>query len=163
MKDHRYIPSWPLPAYIFIPGVNPHPKKAGGHMEGQADPIAPQIDLKHPELSDYLRFSLDLFNHHYYWESHVYLEALWNAHHRQGSVADFLKALIKLAAAAIKLQLDQKNIAFDHILRAKELLTSVIAIEGDQFLGFNLKDLNQQLGDLSAENLSIFPLYPTWK
>ena len=132
-------------------------------MEGQADPIAPQIDLKHPELSDYLRFSLDLFNHHYYWESHVYLEALWNAHHRQGSVADFLKALIKLAAAAIKLQLDQKNIAFDHILRAKELLTSVIAIEGDQFLGFNLKDLNQQLGDLSAENLSIFPLYPTWK
>jgi len=45
---------------------------------------------------------IDLFNGGYYWESHVALESLWIACGRKGIVADFLKGLIKLAAAGVK-------------------------------------------------------------
>src|SRR5689334_15901904 len=96
---HRFIPTWPFPSYIFIPGVNPHPKKTGGHSHGEPEPKSEPLDLQKPQDSQFLRFSLDLYNYGYFWESHVYFEALWNAHGRQGSVADFLKGMIKLSAA----------------------------------------------------------------
>ena len=134
----RLIPSLPFPSYIFIPGVNAHPKKEGGHMEGQLDPVSEIIDLNHPEDSKFLRYSLDLYNHGYFWESHVYFEAIWNAHGRVGSVADFLKGMIKLGAAGVKLQINQANNARLHFLRAKELFESVMKAEGSTFLGFNL-------------------------
>ena len=50
---------------------------------------------------DYL-LGCDLFNHGYYWEAHETWEGLWNACGRSGTTADFLKGLIKLAAAGVK-------------------------------------------------------------
>jgi len=101
MTKRRYSEQ-SFPSYVFIPGQNPHPKKEGGHMEGKSEPIAAPLDLEHPETSPEFCYGIDLFNHRYYWESHVYFEALWNAHRRHGVVADFLKALIKLSAAGVK-------------------------------------------------------------
>jgi hypothetical protein len=154
----RLEASWPFPSYIFIPGVNPHPKKSGGHMEGEGDPVAPLIDVSAPEKNKFLRYSLDLYNHHYYWESHVYFEALWNAHKREGSVADFLKGMIKLGAAGVKFTINQKEAANGHFERAIELFESVRQSEGDEFLGFNLKNLVEQIK--LNQNLSVIP---SWK
>ena len=42
---------------------------------------------------------IDLFNHGYYWESHECWENVWNRVGRRGLTADFMKALIKIAAA----------------------------------------------------------------
>jgi len=137
----RYQSSWALPPYIFIPGVNPHPKKLGGHMEGESDPIAPEINLNHPEQNIFFRYSIDLYNHGYYWEAHVYFEALWNAHKRVGSVADFLKGLIKMCAAGVKQLIDQTQNRDDHFQRACELFESVKKVEGEIFLGFDLNEL----------------------
>lgn len=131
----------PFPPYIFIPGKNPHPKKEGGYMNGEPDPVAPAIDLNHPENSEFLLHSLNLYNQGYYWESHVYFEALWNAHGRVGSVADFLKAMIKLGAAGVKLSIDQPHEAKVHMRRAHELFTSVLSSEGSSFLGFDLSEI----------------------
>jgi hypothetical protein len=47
-------------------------------------------------------YGLDLFNAGYYWEAHEAWEALWHAAGRKGATADFLKGLIKLAAAGVK-------------------------------------------------------------
>jgi Domain of unknown function (DUF309) len=145
LEDHeftmRYFPEKDLPSYIFIPGQNPHPKKSGGHMEGQEDPVAEPIDPTHPEKSDFLRYSVDLYNHGYFWESHVYFEALWNAHGRRGPIADFLKALIKLGAAGVKFNLKQDKLALEHLDRARELLESILKLEGDLFLGFSLSEV----------------------
>ena len=146
-----------FPSYIFVPGQNPHPKKEGGHMEGQSDPIAEPLRLDHPEQSPEFRFGIDLFNHRFYWESHVYFEALWNAHNRQGEVADFLKALIKLSAAGVKINLTQHEYAQDHVQRAIELLEAVKSNVGIHFLGFNLDEL---LTDIRNGN-EIF-LHPSW-
>ncbi|WPU66761.1 DUF309 domain-containing protein [Peredibacter starrii] len=159
----RLIPDWPFPPYIFVPGENPHPKKSGGHMEGQGDPVARPIDLDHPEQSEFLRYSLDLYNAQYFWESHVYLEALWNAHGRVGSVADFLKGLIKLGAAGVKVKINQKASAIDHLLRAKELLSMVMEKEGSLFLGFNLEKIIDLIDNsIDSKELSL-KVYPEWK
>lgn len=110
-------------------------------MEGEEDPVVPPLDVHRPSDSETLRYSLDLYNHGYFWESHVYFEALWNAHKREGSVADFLKGMIKLGAAGVKLRLNQAASARGHMERASELFEDVMKKEGERFLGFNLKDL----------------------
>ena len=159
----RLIPNWPFPPYIFVPGENPHPKKSGGHMEGQGDPVAKPLDVLHPEQSEFLRYSLDLYNAEYFWESHVYLEALWNAHGRVGSTADFLKGLIKLGAAGVKVKINQRTSAVDHFLRAKELLTEVREKEGRLFLGFDLVKIIESLDNaIESEELSL-QIYPDWE
>lgn len=158
-KPPRYIPEWPFPTYVFIPGVNTHPAKPGGHMHGKPEPIADKIDLIHPEENSYFKYALDLYNHQYFWESHVYFEALWNAHGRVNPVADFLKGLIKLGAAGVKLTIEQKAAALGHFARAQELFQSVKESQGDQFLGFNLTQIIQDL-DTPGQ---CFPLYPSWK
>lgn len=134
-----------FPPYIFIPGVNPHPKKEGGYRYEQAEPEAEMIDLAHPEKSEFLQHSLALYNNGYYWESHVYFEALWNAHSRKGSVADFFKAMIKLGAAGVKLSIQQPKLANEHLLRAKELFSGVMNSEGPHFLGLDLREIIQHI------------------
>lgn len=162
MSKHRLIPEWPFPPYVFIPGENPHPKKTGGHMEGESDPVTLPIDPLHPEKSDFLRYSIDLYNAGYFWESHVYFEALWNAHGRSGSIADFLKGMIKLGAAGVKIKIQQPVSATDHYLRARELFSSVAEKEGTEFLGFDLKKLNHSI-DLVLENKEKdIIVFPSW-
>lgn len=159
----RLLPNWPLPEYIFIPGKNPHPKKAGGHMEGQGDPVAPTIDPDHPEKNEYLRFALDLYNHGYNWESHVFFEALWNAHGRKGSTANLLKGFIKLGAAGVKLSIDQELSAIGHFERAKELFRDVTQCEGPIYLGFNLNQLIFKIEEIIPGNQNTLKIYPVWR
>jgi hypothetical protein len=153
-KIPRLIPERKFPDYIFIPGKNPHPKKTGGHMEGEKDPVSAPIDKNHPQNSDALKYALDLHNHGYFWEAHVYFEALWNAHQRTGHVADFLKALIKLSAAGVKININQGKIAEDHFERAIELFNS---IGTDDFLGFDLEELKKL-----AREKKVGPILPNW-
>lgn len=160
--NDRLIPEWPFPLYVFIPGENPHPKKSGGHMEGVGDPVTQTLDVTHPEQSDFLRFSLDLYNHEYFWESHVYFEALWNAHGRVGSVADFLKGMIKLGAAGVKIKINQRPSAVDHFMRAKELFSIVKAVEGTNFLGFDLNQLILDIDQTMNTKEMKLTVYPSW-
>lgn len=158
----RRLSTQPLPQYIFIPGANPHPKKSGGHMEGLADPKAHEIDLHHPEQNSELAYALDLFNYGYYWESHVYFEALWNAHQRSGAVSDLMKAFIKLGAAGVKLSIDQKESARGHFERALELISSVMTTQGRVFLGFDLTLIHMNIKTALSQDLQIFDIYPDW-
>lgn len=162
-KSHRFMPEWPLPAYIFVPGANPHPKKEGGHSEGQGDPQGDPVDLNHPEKNKLLRYAVDLFNNAYFWESHVYFEALWNAHNRTGPVADFFKGFIKLGAAGVKLTISQDVSAREHFERAKELFLDVKKIEGENFLGFYLPEIISQIDLAFAGELKSFEIYPEWE
>lgn len=158
MSFKRLIPERPFPEYIFIPGKNPHPKKLGGHMEGEEDPIALVINLSHPNENDFFRYAIDLFNFGYFWESHVYFEALWNAHQRTGDVADLMKAMIKLGAAGVKILIGENLRAEEHRDRARELFEIVRAHQGDQYLGINILDLIQQID--SKVDIKIIP---QWK
>jgi hypothetical protein len=164
----RYMPTWVLPPYAFLPGHNTHPNKPGGHMYGKEEPEAEQIDLENPNSNNIFRYSLDLYNLDFYWEGHVYLEALWNAHDRKGHIADFSKGFIKLAAAGIKFKLGQQAAGIGHLKRGIELFKSIKVSNDKNFLGFNLQEISHQteLEISRMKNNQIkrmnLPIHPNW-
>lgn len=132
-------------------------------MEGEEDPVAMAIDLQDPAGNDHLRYAIDLFNHGYFWESHVYFEAIWNVHGRKGSIADFMKGMIKLGAAAIKFKLNHPMSGRAHLARAMELFDFVKSLEGSEFLGFDLEELSQKIaGSIDSGNV-VFKIHPHWE
>jgi len=136
-------------------------------MFESGEPHTEPIDPENPGKSDFYRFGLDLLNFNFYWEGHVYLEALWQAHKRKGSIADFMKGLIKLGAAGVKIRLGHIRPTIGHLRRASEIISSVSNDVEDYFLGFELKSLIQDIDNHIAlmENnnscLLDFQLYPS--
>jgi hypothetical protein len=108
------------------------------------EPLAPDT---WPDSADYL-YGIDLFNHGFYWEAHESWEGLWHVAGRRGVIADFLKALIKLAAAGVKHLEGMPRGTCSHAGRAAELWREVAGAVGeDQFLGLSLGELtNLALG-----------------
>ena len=169
----RLYPEKEFPPYAFVPGINTHPGKPGGHMEGEDDPIVAPMDPHKFWDSEAFLYAIDLYNFGYYWEGHVWLEALWHEAHKEGLMGDFLKGLIKLCAAGVKAKTGQAEPVKGHAKRARELFLKVGQQTHDQhFAGFSLLNLISQAEDISenAENFSqgadiegpIFPLpiYP---
>jgi len=102
-------PNWPryssrpFPAYQFLPGKNPHPRRdPRGHSYGQPEPkpLAFSPDEWH-ESEDYL-YGIDLYNFAYWWECHEVFEGLWHAMGHKTQQGIFFQALIQLAAANLK-------------------------------------------------------------
>ena len=93
----------PFPAYRFIPGQSPHPRRdALGHSYSQPEPTCRNVPAERWfESEDYL-FAVDLYNHGYWWESHEVLEALWHAAGHATPEGEFYRALIQFDAACLK-------------------------------------------------------------
>jgi hypothetical protein len=143
MATPRLLPDVPLPPYTFVPGRSPHPvSEPAGHQYGVAPAPVPPIDPADWRRSrDYLR-GFDLFNHGYYWEAHEAWEGLWHAAGRTGLLADFLKGLIKLAAAGVKVRQGKPRGVASHAGRAAALFAHVAgAFGGGRFLGLAPADL----------------------
>lgn len=83
-----------------------------------------------------------LFNAGYYWEAHEVWEALWHAQGRQGWTADLLKALIKLAAAGVKVRQGQAHGVRTHARRAREIFETLIAAGHRRWLGLDLSEMS---------------------
>ena len=173
----RFQPHQPFPPYAYHPGRHPHPQLAGGYRFNRSEPFTSRIQEDHPHLNADFGFGLDLFNYAYYWESHVYFEALWKAHHREGQIADFLKILIHLAAANLRAQENQLDRADRHLQRALALLTSLLfdfethaesKKKTKHFLGFDLLVLQTKISQqiMGSETGAVFfgsPLIPHWR
>jgi hypothetical protein len=135
------IPDESLPPYAFVPGGSwPHPTSSPhGHSFGRTHAAAaPIVADDWRGSADYLR-GVALFNAGYYWEAHEAWERLWHAHGRRGPTADLLKALIKLAAAGVKVRQGQPAGVASHARRAAALLESARARGGDRQLGLVLE------------------------
>lgn len=155
MTSHRYAPEFAFPAYAFVPGRHPHPvTDPHGHSFGKADPQGQTLNPSNPGASREFLFAVDLFNAGYYWEAHETWEGLWVAAGRTGVVADFLKGLIKLAAAGVKAREGQANGVQRHATRAAELLRQVVTARTDgqtTFAGVNIEELLQQVSRLASQ------------
>lgn len=142
----RLVPERPLPPYSYVPGHAPHPvSHPDGHMFGSSAPPPPApLDPDNWRACDEYLYGIDLFNHGYYWEAHEAWEALWHAAGRTGTIADYLKGLIKLAAAAVKAREGSPAGAARHARRCRELLNT-IASAGDKpttaYAGLSLSHL----------------------
>lgn len=137
-------PERPFPPYSYVPGGPwPHPiRSPDGHSSGHRPPEPPPIPP-----GDGWRYSREylsgmaLFDAGYYWESHEVWEGLWNAHGRKGPVADVLKALIKLAAAGVKVREGQPRGVSTHAGRAATLFEAVASLGEPHELGLDLVQL----------------------
>jgi len=130
----------PWPPYAFVPGGPwPHPTRSpGGHSFGQAHAtVPPVVGDDWPRSAAYLR-GVALFNAGFYWEAHEVWESLWHAHGRTGPTADVIKALIKLAAAGVKVREGQPHGITTHARRAAELFAKARADAGPSLLGLGL-------------------------
>jgi hypothetical protein len=139
------VPELPFPPYTFIPGRAPHPTSdPAGHSFGAEPAVPAALDPQRWPASKPYLYGIDLFNGGYYWESHVQFEGLWLACGRKGVVADFLKGLIKLAAAGVKHLEGKPRGVKSHSGRAAELWRQVartLPPEQGLFLGFRLQGL----------------------
>jgi hypothetical protein len=155
----RYCPDRPLPPYSYVPGLSPHPTSdPRGHSYMPAGPPQPVIFLV-DRLGEnaMFRFAIDLYNHGYYWEAHEAWESLWHAAGRRGEAADFLKGLIKLAAAGVKLREGRPLGVMRHARRAGELFRSVAASGSAE----KAADFGLPLDELIAAANSLAELAPS--
>jgi hypothetical protein len=143
-----------------VPGHAPHPvSDPGGHMHGQPHGPAPPLDPAAWRESAAYLYGVDLFNHGFYWEAHEAWESLWHAAGRQGAVAVFLKALIKLAAAGVKAREGNAAGASRHARRAMDLVAEVRARLDDQradYCGLRFEDLEHAARWIDEQSLTGF-------
>ena len=150
----RYCPDRPLPPYSYVPGLSPHPiSDPRGHRFGRREAAPKPLNESVYATNECYLFALDLFNHGYYWEAHEEWERLWHTAGRTGPTADFLKGLIKLAAAGVKLREGRTGGVKQHAERAVELLHSAAAGETgekDTLFGLRLTEICRFASALSA-------------
>jgi uncharacterized protein len=110
-----------------VPGLPaPHPTShPRGHSFGGHEPQPEPLDESSHQGNVTYRYAIDLFNHGFYWEAHEAWEGLWHAAGRTGVTADFLKGLIKLAAAGVKAREGRAAGVRQHAERAADLFRSV--------------------------------------
>lgn len=147
----------PFPPYSYVPGSGtPHPvSDPRGHRHGITEPTPEPLDPKLWRECETYRYAVDLFNHGYYWEAHEAWESLWHAAGHRGRSADFLKGLIKLAAAGVKFREGNSVGVQRHLARAEELLGSLLETS---FCGIELSELNEQLSKVNTDLEEGFPL-----
>jgi hypothetical protein len=155
----RLVPDEPLPPYAYVPGRQPHPlNDPAGHSYGRPLETAPPLEPQRWRESRAYLLGCDLFNAGYYWEAHETWEAAWAACGRSGATADFLKGLIKLAAAAVKAREGKPPGVARHAKRAAELLSRVRELSGRaSYAGLNLDALVVFARRLQAEGVSVEP------
>ncbi len=161
----RLVPEIPFPPYTFVPGLAPHPfSDPNGHSYGKRPPTpAPPDPERWWECREFL-FGIDLFNGPapqdasasrlrpelrdvfagYYWEAHEAWEGLWHACGRVGPTADFLRGLIKLAAAGVKLREGVPHGAASHAARAAAIFRNAagrLGGVGAHYFGLRVGDL----------------------
>jgi len=151
----RYLPHRTLPPYSYVPGEYPHPHRdPDGHSHGvDVGELNVLTESAWRECESY-PWGVDLLNAGYYWEAHEAWEQAWIRVGRAGPIADFLKALIKLAAAGVKAREGREPGVRRHALRSVELLTISALQKHADFLGLSLDDLRttaQSIADRSAE------------
>ena len=136
----RFVPDRPFPRYAFVPGVNPHPvRDPEGHMFGASPrkvaPCAPEAWRSDVE---YL-FGVDLYHAAFFWEAHEVWEGLWKAA-ADPIQRDFLQGLIQVAAAVLKIRMEEPDGARKLRDRARERLERV-AKQHERYMGVDVPEL----------------------
>ena len=163
----------PFPAYSYVPGLFPHPySDPAGHSFGKHLPALEVADPENWQDNTFYVRGLELFNHGYYWEAHEFFEKIWVSCGRQGITASFMKGLIQLAVAGIKIRERRPEGITLHARRGAELFREVLALlptGQTELLGLNLLELinhGEQIGkqehvieedSVNAPSLVVFP------
>lgn len=149
----RLLPAAEIPRYTHVPGSGtPHPyRDPRGHSYNKRPgmPKALQED-RWAENRSYL-VGLDFFNLGFYWEAHDEWERLWRVSGADTPVGKFLKGLVKLAAAGIKVREESIHGVRRHAASAGEVFADVAAeSDVESFCGLDFTKL-QFAADRAAQ------------
>jgi hypothetical protein len=149
----RLLPAAELPRYTHIPGSGtPHPyRDPHGHsFSRKPAPPKPLVEGRWPENRSYL-LGLDFFNLGFYWEAHDEWDRLWRQSGPDTLVGRFLKGLVKLSAAGIKVREESIHGVRRHAASAGEVFADVAAeADEDAFCGLSFTML-QFAADRAAQ------------
>lgn len=149
----RLLPSADLPPYTYVPGTDtPHPiRDPRGHSyQRKNTPPKSLIPETWADNRTYL-MAIDLFNMGYYWEAHEEWERLWRVSGPDSLVGKYLKGLIKLAAAGVKVRERSIHGVRRHSASAGEVFADVAAeTESERFCGLEFTTL-QFAADRAAQ------------
>lgn len=152
-----------LPAYRFLPGHTPHPRRhPQGHSFAQPDPQLRPFEPEQWMTSEDYLYGIDLYNWTYWWEAHEIFEAFWHAYGRNTPAGNFFQALIQCAAANLKRELGHEQATRNLVSRALSRLrecpvqymgleTAAIAEQFMQWLNQGAPDVHILL-ELSEEH-----------
>lgn len=131
----------PFPAYRFIPGRFPHPRRhPDGHLYGQPDPVVDSFSATTWTASEVYLYGVDLFNYAYWWECHEQWEAIWKFTGPDSYEGRFLQGIVQIAAANLRKFMGSHDsgaaLARKGIARLKEF-------EDDIFLGIDVASFIQ--------------------
>ncbi|GAB4327474.1 MAG: hypothetical protein Kow0074_22800 [Candidatus Zixiibacteriota bacterium] len=108
--DHVRYTAFPFPAYRFVPGLLPHPRRhPRGHSAEQPEPSPPPIDPERWHESETYLYGVDLFNFAYWWECHEELESLWHVVGHSSRAGLFLQGIVQVAAANLRRFMEPEN------------------------------------------------------
>ena len=145
-------PTWPrysarpFPAYRYVPGVTPHPRRdARGHSHGAADPVAPTWQPEQWATLDHWLYGVDLFNYAYWWESHEQLEALWHAAGRTTEHARFVQGVIKIAAACLNSWLGKSAVAREQGSNGLAGVLDAAPTHGAYYMGIDVRAFEESV------------------
>jgi len=98
-----------FPDYAHVPGSNPR------HREDLFDEICASVtpDMTVSDLSktNAWQSGLDLYRHGFYWEAHEVLEAVWMQCPQNSVERYFVQAIIQIANARLKLNMERSKAA----------------------------------------------------
>jgi hypothetical protein len=163
-RSDRLLPSAELPAYTYVPGTNtPHPiRDPRGHSHSRKGRTALPLSADHWADNRTYLLALDYFNSGFYWEAHEEWERLWRVSGPDTTVGRFLRGLIKLAAAGVKVREHSIHGVRRHAASAGEVFADVAAEVGlDRFCG--LEFTNLQFAADRAAQISYDRDYPVGK
>ena len=130
----RLLPAGELPAYTYIPGTEtPHPiRDPRGHSHNRKG--RPCKALVAESWADNRTFllAIDYFNLGYYWEAHEEWERLWRISGPDTTIGRFLKGLVKLSAAGVKVRENSIHGVRRHAASAGEVFADVAAEAGTE-------------------------------
>ncbi len=130
-------PPFPLPSHKHIPGQNArHPEDAFDWIRDQAAAGAWDYGLR-------------LLHEGFYWEAHEVLEPVWMAAAPNSAEKAMAQAVIQLANAALKLDMDKPKAAA-RLAGMVEALASEAAQGGAVVLGVEVAGVRRAAGSVST-------------
>lgn len=143
----RLLPKAEMPAYTYVPGTgSPHPiRDPRGHSHGRkaTGANAPKaLDSESWADNRTYLLAIDYFNAGFYWEAHEEWERLWRVTGPDTLIGRFLKGLIKLAAAGVKVREMSIHGVRRHAASAGEVFADIAAeVNEDHFCGLEFTHL----------------------
>ncbi|MFK5926808.1 MAG: DUF309 domain-containing protein [Desulfuromusa sp.] len=144
----------PLPEYRHLPFTNAHPfLDKEGHSYGEKLSPADSFSAENwQNCSEYL-YSIDLFNHGFWWEAHERLKYMSIGAGRESETGQFVQGLIQIAAALLKHFMQEDSGA----ATLAELGSGNLRGVADVYLGIDVPILMTQVQDCLKTEGSKYP------